>query len=515
MEWSKIYKLTFLSSNFFSCIIGFFENSLKHKIYCFETFFFNNFQKNEYYPYIRSSPHVSTDIFSYKFHIFPIFQHNHWLLGIAELSELKSSSTLCPMNVKITILDSIVDEVRKGSCFKVLKSFYLKVISRIYGFKKLETILNENINDIQAFQKNGYDCGAFSMYHLHKFLFKNYFASEFPPEKHSEIGIFYRKIIFSKASDVFDDSSFYDEKQNDDEFIKEKGNDEDLTFMNEIKMDDENVITDYKGAIKTGTLSSKSQKSQTLNPENSLNIPSPKSECSFRKCVDVSPLKSMLDLDSIDRKEDDELLKHVNFDFSMPPEENDFFDIRMDNFDKDETSIKNNYVNDDTLLEEQNASIKYDDLIKCNKANVHQSPSLNISESENFIPSIEITRTSSNNTKTGHSERLKLTSSQYEIFKSKFVLKKIIEQLEQIAFTFLNFNMKAGVRAILSLPVSFYDNQCVTWKQLSYDHVYYKNRKKDNLFCSSWKNFIDELISQKLIIKRFDNRIIRNGDVLY
>jgi len=75
MEWSKIYKLTFLSSNFFSCIIGFFENSLKHKIYCFETFFFNNFQKNEYYPYIRSSPHVSTDIFSYKFHIFPIFQH--------------------------------------------------------------------------------------------------------------------------------------------------------------------------------------------------------------------------------------------------------------------------------------------------------------------------------------------------------------------------------------------------------------------------------------------------------
>jgi len=94
------------------------------------------------------------------------------------------------MNVKITILDSIVDEVRKGSCFKVLKSFYSKVISCIYGFKKLETILNENINDIQAFQKNGYDCGAFSICSLVKSSPVQCFLSTksiFPPKKRRAI----------------------------------------------------------------------------------------------------------------------------------------------------------------------------------------------------------------------------------------------------------------------------------------------------------------------------------------
>ena len=116
------------------------------------------------------------------------------------------------------------------------------------------------------------------VYHLHKFLFKNYFASEFPPEKHSEIGIFYRKIIFSKASDVFDDSGYYDEKQNDDEFIDKNGNGEDVTLIKEIKVDAENVKIDYNDTMKTVILVSKSQ-IETINLKDSMNIPSPKSEC--------------------------------------------------------------------------------------------------------------------------------------------------------------------------------------------------------------------------------------------
>lgn len=430
------------------------------------------------------------------------------------------------MNVKITILDSIVNEDRKECCFKVLKSFYSKVISRIYGFKKLETILNENINDIQAFQKNGYDCGAFSIYHLHKFLFKNYFASEFPPEKHSEIGIFYRKIIFSKASDVFDDSGYYDEKQNDDEFIDENGNGEDVTLIKEIKVDAENVKIDYNDTMKNVILVSKSQISEAINLKDSMNIPSPKSECSFRKDIDYSTLKSTLSKDFMDEKATDDRTHKFDDDyFSMPPEDNDFVDESSVN--KLENSFEKDLDDTITFFSPTNKLIKEDENQRIGSKEAEAKDlfdsqttdnSTNTQNPKSTFSASPYKKQSVFNDNRNSMERTftKITKiSQYMNFKLKYSYKQNVDELEEIALKHLNKNMKAGVRAILNLPVSFSDSLCVTWKRVSHNHIRTTCQKKDIDFEKSWKNFVNELISKGMIYKRFDEIIIRNEKMIF
>lgn len=90
-----------------------------------------------------------------------------------------------------------------------------------------------------------------------------------------------------------------------------------------------------------------------------------------------------------------------------------------------------------------------------------------------------------------------------------------MQELEEIALKNLCFNIKASIRAILSLPISYSDPLCVSWKRLSCKYIPNVDRKKYDNFERSWTNFIKELISKKIIFINIDQNVIRNEYLLF
>ena len=81
--------------------MSFFNESLREKVYWFNSYLFTNFQRNRAVRFFNVISDVAIDLFSFKHHIFPLFESNHWFLAIAEISNKKLNGTSCPDEINI------------------------------------------------------------------------------------------------------------------------------------------------------------------------------------------------------------------------------------------------------------------------------------------------------------------------------------------------------------------------------------------------------------------------------
>ena len=450
--------------------MNFFKQSSLLKIaYWYDTYLYVNFQSNRACRYIRRSSDVAIDVFQYKYQVFPIFEINHWFLAIAEFSDEKSNGTSCPEEIFVYIFDSLPDSNgRKEKCYKVLKSFYLKTILQVYGKAQQLIFLRDDHEYLAEKQNNGFDCGAFVLYHIHTF-FNNcstLFTVVSPPDIDEDIGLFYRRYLFQTPRTIFDIENTSLEES----FLENR------KYLGTIELDD--FQNTPESITKTFT---------DIDKANFIEI----SQNSSHNCNDNE--SSYL---SIDQAKTMNMDQHGCKESSF--KENVFDKICSGSIDSDSF----NYYNDDNYHGCEIETVEHNrvDLEKIQEQ-IFENSTLKFGAKKK-IP-VRIPQKVAKN-----------KISMYEQRKMAYSSSEYVNDLENISLKHLNFNMKAGVYAILSLPSDFNKSSCVTLNQLANDHVNHMKRKRDINFKTNWINFINELRDKQFIFVRFDHKLILNSDML-
>lgn len=144
----------------------------------------------------------STNLFSFRHHLWPMNLNEHWMLAIASisLSEHRSFRNRSPSKINICILDSCEDgrDERKEMLFRLLKCYYQELILMFFHIHFKEFELNFISNVVERTQSNDYDCGTFLLDHMSQVLKSLCPVNFLPTVEIDSISPFYRELIQSR-----------------------------------------------------------------------------------------------------------------------------------------------------------------------------------------------------------------------------------------------------------------------------------------------------------------------------